>query len=63
LALVPEALLAGAPPNSLILYRLTAGSKLGQVEVPPAEPDQVAIQPAVGLDGTVYLGRGCPGRG
>ncbi len=62
-ALVPGAVLAGAAPNHLLVYGPTDGSKLGQVEVPPAEPDQVTVQPAVGPDGTVYLGRGCPGRG
>ena len=61
-AITPGALLLATPPSGLTLYRVTDGSRIGQIELPPPEPDQVFVQPAVGGDGTAYVGRGCPGR-
>ena len=45
------------------MHNLTDGALVGEIAVPPAEPDQVTVLPAVASDLTVYLGRGCPGRG
>ena len=49
--------------ESLAVHNLTDGALVGEVAVPPAEPDQAMVLPAVASDLTVYLGRGCPGRG
>ena len=49
--------------ETLAVHNLTDGALVGEIAVPPAEPDQVTVLPAVASDLTVYLGRGCPGRG
>ena len=49
--------------ETLAVHNLTDGALVGEIAVPPAEPDQVTVLPAVASDLTVYLGRGCAGRG
>jgi outer membrane protein assembly factor BamB len=49
--------------ETLAVHDLTDGALVGEITVPPSEPDQVLVLPAVASDLTVYLGRGCPNRG
>jgi outer membrane protein assembly factor BamB len=57
-----HALLLGQD-ETLAVHALSDGGLVGEIALPPAEPDQVVVLPAVAGDLTVYLGRGCPGRG
>jgi outer membrane protein assembly factor BamB len=61
--IVLDAFDSGLTGSDLVVYSLDDGHRIGTVPRLRRESDQVAVPPQIGPDGTVFLGRGCPGRG
>jgi outer membrane protein assembly factor BamB len=61
--IVLDAFDSGLTGSGLVVYSLDDGRRIGTVPRLRRESDQVVVAPQVGPDGTVYLGRGCSGRG